>query len=72
VEDGQLSDSSQGENVSTTEGESDLHDLEQLLRPIDTSDGELMEKLNHETAEPLEGSRNTHVRVDFDENTFGC
>jgi hypothetical protein len=47
-----------------------LDDLQELLGGVGGADGKLVEKLDHQTGETLEGTRNTDGRVDFDKNTL--
>lgn len=48
-----------------------LDDLEQLLGPVHAPDEELVQQLHHEPREPLEGARDPHGRVHFDEHALG-
>lgn len=48
-----------------------LDDLEQLLGSVDAPDEELVQQLDHEPREPLEGARDPHGRVHFDEHALG-
>lgn len=48
-----------------------LDDPQKLFATTHAADAELVQKLDHESGETFEGSRNAHVRVDFDENTTG-
>lgn len=48
-----------------------LDDAKELLGSLYATDTELVQELDHETAEALEGSRDTDVRVDFDEDSLG-
>lgn len=48
-----------------------LDDLEQLLGPVHAPDEELVQQLDHEPREPLEGARDAHGRVHFDEHALG-
>lgn len=48
-----------------------LDDLEQLLGSVDAPDEELVQQLDHQPREPLEGARDPHGRVHFDEHALG-
>lgn len=48
-----------------------LDDLEQLLGPVHAPDEELVQQLHHQPREPLEGARDAHGRVHFDEHALG-
>jgi hypothetical protein len=48
-----------------------LDDLEKLLLRCGRSDGELVEELDHQSGEALEGSRDADGRRDLDEDTLG-
>lgn len=52
-------------------GDGVFDDLEQLLLRVGGADGETVQKLDHQTGEPLEGSRDANAGVDLDEDTFG-
>ena len=52
-------------------GDRVLDDLQKLLLGVDRSNREAMKKLDHETSESLEGTRNANRRANFDENSFG-
>ena len=45
--------------------------LEELFLRVGGTDGETVEELNHQTGEPLERTRNTDGRGDFNEDSFG-
>lgn len=47
-----------------------LDHFQKLLLRCSRSNGELVEELNHETCESLEGTRDTHSRRYFDEDSF--
>lgn len=48
-----------------------LDDLEKFFLRIGALDGEAMEKLNHQTSKPFEGSRDTDGGGYFDQNPLG-
>lgn len=52
-------------------GDGVLDDLEQLLLRGGGADGELVEQLDHQTGEALEGTRNADGGRDFDEDALG-
>lgn len=52
-------------------GDRVLDNLEKLFLRVGRTDGESVEQLHHETGEPLECSRDTDGRVDFDQDALG-
>lgn len=48
-----------------------LDDLQQLLLRVGRADGEPVKELNHQPGKPLEGPRNTHRGVHFNQNPLG-
>ena len=52
-------------------GDRVLDDLEELLLRVGGANRQTVEQLDHQTGEPLEGSRNADGRVDLDQNTLG-
>lgn len=48
-----------------------LDDLQQLLLRVGRADGEPVKELNHQSGKPLEGPRNTHRGVHFNQNPLG-
>jgi hypothetical protein len=48
-----------------------LDDFQKLFLRVGGSYGQLMEQLDHEASESLEGTRYANCRADFDENPFG-
>lgn len=52
-------------------GDGVLDDLQELLLGVGGTDGEAVQQLHHQTSETLEGTRNAHARVHFDQDTLG-
>jgi hypothetical protein len=53
-------------------GDRVLDDPKEFLLRGCRADREAMKKLDHETSEALEGTRNADLRINFDEYTLGC
>jgi hypothetical protein len=51
-------------------GDGVLDDFEQLLGSVDAADAQLVEELDHQAAEALEGARDADVGVDLDEDAL--
>jgi hypothetical protein len=53
-------------------GDGVLNDLQQLFLRCCRANGESVKKLNHQTGEALEGTRDADGRADFDQDTLCC